>query len=243
MSVFRPPDWRYLTARDCVQQAAGQTRLVLGKKYDDVTKVVIRYLRQRSRHGDGYVSRRFPELHDAIGIYERGVHPLRSAVEARLLLGQSFVDIAHRTGLKPLIIVWYRECCFDIKDFIHARDYLSLQVVGPRPVETEIDYDLLWKLAAISGRADVLDALIGCDWSDTAEEWLHDTLRRKLLSRSVAEVTSGDGSSKAFLQVFAAYAKIKQFDRDLRTGDAKEAVFDNIRVVLDHLGKRVAPLS
>ena len=74
-----------------------------------------------------------PGLYFAYLLYERLSHnpDLNLLVEARLLAGQSYKEIAHMCKTIPETIEWYERLYFNVSDFLEHHDWIFRQVLLP----------------------------------------------------------------------------------------------------------------
>jgi len=72
----------------------------------------------------------FPEIHGARQLQISGGN-LRASVEARILAGQTDVEIAALTSLDPLVIAAFESLFFCVRDRLQAGDWIATVVIGP----------------------------------------------------------------------------------------------------------------
>ena len=128
-SPFLPLDWR---ARDARRVAAGEN----SKWADDCDEYVldyVNYLRSIGvsdfKSGQVEVTQQWAAIHTACKLAERN-DPVQWEVRARLLAGQSGMEIGVRYNLPPDAIEWYEQLFFAIRARRKAEKYLLLHTVG-----------------------------------------------------------------------------------------------------------------
>jgi hypothetical protein len=83
-------------------------------------------------------------------------------LEARLLTGEAFDEVARRCGLASDVVESYARLFFDVADYLHARDYLMHRLL-PRGAWlgfSPADIALMLKTAALIGGPEVLDVAL-----------------------------------------------------------------------------------
>lgn len=165
---FRVPSWRWERARTF--REAGRRRAP-GTE-DEWTQLAFRYQRSEVQATDAYaqftMAENYPEVFYAATIYrqrgqgsERG-HPLRLALEARLLAGSSDAEIAEAVGIDAEVVECYEKLFFNVREKLRNTDYIMTVVIGAAMYTglSERDFDLLWKLFGYLYGPKVLDAFI-----------------------------------------------------------------------------------
>jgi hypothetical protein len=88
----------------------------------------------------------------------------RWEVEARLLAGEGFDQVAEKCGLRASAVEAYHALFFDVRGSLRLRstDYIATVVIGPRRLSglTAADVDILLKLFGYGGGPLVLDGVI-----------------------------------------------------------------------------------
>jgi hypothetical protein len=163
----RATNWRWLRA---VQVDSGGLRATRNIDGPEGFTWIRRALRLKRRYDEA--SNR-PERMYRLVQYDRAMFwahsiwlddkaPTRWAIEARILAGESDLEIAERLGTSPDVIEAYEAVFFHVRDRLHRRDYI-VNVVMAEAVGrglSERQYDLLWKMFAYHGGPHVLDAVI-----------------------------------------------------------------------------------
>jgi hypothetical protein len=189
-----------------------------------------------------------PDLYSAYLIYKRGddedKHPLRYAVEARLLAGQAASEIMELAGLSLDTVVLYEKLFFDVTSRLKHTDYIMTTVIGPSVHAglSDRDYDLLWKLFGYLYGPAVLDAFI----STTSRKFRPETLNevdvaladdaRSALQRKVAVVARtfvvNPFSQSELLNIYARFLEV---EKETNSGKAQDVIMQNIQVMLNNL--------
>lgn len=88
--------------------------------------------------------------------------PMRYAIEARILAGESDEQIAKRIGTDAGVIQAYAEVFFEVRGLMDNWDYVVNVIMADAVSRgvAERQYDLLWKMFAFYGGSHVLDAVI-----------------------------------------------------------------------------------
>ena len=124
---FSPPEWRWLRARDLVEQG-----LHYAPHRDDVeTGRAARYLRALASPGRraGMTLASMRDIGEALLLHESGGSQ-RLLVEARQLAGQGSQEIAALTNTPVAVVLAYESLFFDCRGRFEARDWVAAQAVG-----------------------------------------------------------------------------------------------------------------
>jgi hypothetical protein len=250
---FRPANWRFERAR-IMRETKTRGR---GRRTDD--QWVHRAYKFQSGLAkckddvDRYeLMEEFPDLYGAYLIYQRGEnedrHPMRYAVEARLLAGQNNYDIAGRLGVESGLIEAYEKIFFNVREKLNNPDYIMTCVLGPsiHAGLSDRDYDLLWKLFGYIYGPLALDAFIHATTRKYRPENLtevdtalaEDT--RSSLQRKVAIVartyTVNPFSQSELLNI---YARLLEMEKDTGGEKNRDVILQNVQVMLDKLPFKV----
>jgi hypothetical protein len=157
-------------------------------------------------------------LFQAHGFWAAGDAPPRWALEARLLTREPLETIAAKSGLATEVVEAYEALFFQVRDHLQARDYILLQVIGPRAARGPRSYelDVLWKLLAYHGGPLLLDVMLspippldlvapeaGSDVDTAVDEMIRGSLWQKLL----VAVTTLQLTSRNQVDVFRLYLR------------------------------------
>jgi hypothetical protein len=162
-SPLRPPDWSWRLA---VRLAGGRRpsprRWVDGwvARALPLARSLLRPLpvgdHRRRAHTPSVVGQ-------AYRLYCRRTSFRRWEVEARLLAGEAFEQVAAKCDCRATTIEAYHSVFFDVQDRLRAIDYIANSVIGPRRRSglTTCDIDILMKVVAYGGGPLALNRLIG----------------------------------------------------------------------------------
>jgi hypothetical protein len=159
---FRPPDWRARRCEHLVAEGRCPSR-----RDDRTVWLGWRFLCGLARCADELqkerVRRRHPDLATAVALHKSADAFARWVVEARLLAGESFAEIAARTALTAEAVAAYQNLFFDVVDGLAARYWVVNRVIRyPHATEAaEDDVGTLLKLFAFRGGVVVLESLVG----------------------------------------------------------------------------------
>jgi hypothetical protein len=149
----RSPAWRWERAQALLKQGRHFSPLF----DDEATHEALRYLRAcRGRRGASSqaVIARFQDIHAARQLYE-AYSEARTEVEARVLAGQTDAEIAWLTNIPPSTITAYESLFFHCREYLDARDWISLQAIG-----TSADAGSIVKQLAYRGGPLALDIVL-----------------------------------------------------------------------------------
>ena len=154
---FTPLDWRWEVAGRIARREIPWTR-----EPDPALQAAIR-LRRRIEQGQPFKrpTEQMKATLKARQVYEND-DMLRWEVEARLLVGQSDLEIHRQTGIQPSVIDVYERVFCHVRDCLQASSYLREQAVGDRFCTGFHDNDLkqFWLWLALSGQELVVDEAI-----------------------------------------------------------------------------------
>lgn len=198
-SPFRPADWRFQRAL-----LAANGTLPLSRKRDDAWTIrATKFLRALNQCSDEFdqwhLEETDPDIFWARTVYlasEDVARPVRYTIEALILAGAPFADIAKRSGVELGVIEAFEAVFFAVNDAIQNGhvDWILNQAIGPaiRRGLNAREYDLLWKLIALKGgpfavyrMLEVYDAPAAPTERSAADNYLHDVFRSWLTSNAV----------------------------------------------------------
>lgn len=158
-SPFRPPDWRWLRATWLVEK--GQRPI---GRVDDAWVVRAWQYLVADRHSpdDPRVEPLDLAIHEAQYLYRRPDAADVWQMEAFLLTELTAEAVANRLGFAVEAVRVYERLFFCVKDYLQARDWITLQVIGPGVHRGFADHEIgrLWRAFAYHGGAAVLDSVI-----------------------------------------------------------------------------------
>lgn len=246
---FRPVNWRWERARLMREK---HTRLT-GKLKGDLYIVQAYQLQAGLMKCKDDVDRwelmeEYPDLYAAYLIFRRGDeedrHPMRYAVEARLLSSQSPQEIAANLGVSAETVLLYEKVFFNVNEKLKNQDYIMTCVIGPsiHAGLSERDYDLLWKLFGYLYGPVVLDSFI----TTTSRRFRPETIgeidaalaedTRSSLQRKVAVVartfTINSFSQSELLHIYTRFLEV---ERQAGGEKAHDMILQNIQVMMNTL--------
>jgi hypothetical protein len=177
-SPFRATDWRWRLAAYLL--ARGRR----GRRRWRSDPWLARALRsQRAARAGARRRARDAEVQAALAFRCGGDPRLRLEVEARLLAGQSYGEVAGRCGLDPAVVEAYEKLFYDVVDQRQATDYVMAFAVDPDGTlrSGAPDAAALVRLFALFGGPLVLDVLLhvlGIRPAPPGEEPPPETVRR-----------------------------------------------------------------
>lgn len=133
-NVFRQPDWRWERVANLLDQYP-QGRCSVRDEH--AVKQAYNFVRRlRARHDPDQreeLLRENPGLFNAYMIREQTAeNPARALImEARLLAGQGFADIAHKLYTSVDTVRWYEHLFFDVVQYLDCRDWITRNILLP----------------------------------------------------------------------------------------------------------------
>jgi hypothetical protein len=170
-SPMRSPRWRY----DRVLKVLRTPGLRLPELADDhPIRACHRYLvlgaaAQTSPEEFAEFCQDYPHVEPAVSLHYSPAPELQYILQARLLTAESLAQIAARLGTDELVIRFYSDLFFDVRDRLEARDWIMKVILGPPELRAKFNKDgtltdaqrgFLYRLFAYYGGPLVLDALI-----------------------------------------------------------------------------------
>lgn len=170
-----------------------------------------------------------------------GNTPLRYAIEARLLGGETPDQIAKRLGCGEDTISWYEKVFFNVAEKLQHADYIMTCVISPS-VHTGLspqEYDVLWKVFAYLYGPLVLDAFLqgvpNRHKAETPEEVdikmsgdIQSALRRKA-AIAARTYTLNNFTQEGLMNI---YARFLELEKAADAGAAKDTFLSTVNVVL-----------
>ena len=171
------PAWRWLRARWLFE-----TKSRASTRFDDLQVTgardfLVKQAKYAAAQGKRKPARPDPVIEAAIE-FARDADPLqRGKLEAYLLTGMSFFEIAPQLDLSTMVVSTYHDLFFAVRDHPAACDWLMLRAIGcgpwndyagPHPVG-------IWKYGAFSGGALLLELLIAITTDRPFPAWIRET--------------------------------------------------------------------
>lgn len=246
---FRPVNWRWEQARLMREKKLRS----IGKTVNDpIIVAAVKFQGRLARCTDDVdrwsLMEEYPDLYNAYLIHRRGDdedrHPLRYAVEARLLAGQPFNEIAELMGVTYDTVDNYERLFFSVTDKLRHSDYIMTCVIGPSVNAglSDRDYDLLWKLFGYLYGPTVLDAFINTTSRKFRPQSINEVDAaladdaRSALQRKVAIVARtfvvNPFSQSELLNIYARFLEV---EKETNSGKAQDVILQNIQVMLSSL--------
>ena len=166
-NLKRAPSWRWLRAMEIDGGGFKATRALDGATGFRWIRRALRFKRRFDAAGNQNAAVYALVLSDrpmfwAHSIWADEKSPVRWAIEARVLAGESDEEIADKLGTKPDVIDAYINTFFDVREKLQHMDYILTVVLSEAVTRglQERHYDLLWKMLGYCGGPHVLDATI-----------------------------------------------------------------------------------
>ncbi len=245
---FRPVNWRWERARIVGEKASKAINAKTDAWIDRAAAFWTSLNRAKDEIGRYALMDDNPIMYSAYLIYNSGGdedrHPLRHAIEARLLAGQTYEDIAERIGIEPETIEAYERLFFNVTEKLKNSDYIMTCVLGPSVHSglTDREYDLLWKLFGYLYGPVVLDAFILATSRRFRPEQPNEVDialaedARSSLQRKVAVVartfTVNQFSQSELLNT---YTRLLEVEKTTDSAKAQDVIMQNIQIMLDKL--------
>jgi hypothetical protein len=245
---FRPVNWRWEQARFMREK---KLRIPKGTS-DDYVVQALKFQNGLAKCSDEIdrwsLMEELPDFYTAHLIYLRGDdedrHPMRYAIEARLLAGQPYYEIAELIGLSTEAIQTYERLFFNVVEKLRFTDYIMTCVIGPSVHAglSDRDYDLLWKLFGYLYGPVVLDSFINTTSRRFRPESINEVDAvladdtRSALQRKVA-ITARTFMLNPFSQseLLNIYARFLEVEKETNSGKAQDVILQNIQVMLNKL--------
>jgi hypothetical protein len=174
----RPIDWCWRAARRIVDEL----RRSPGKRGNPRISETVRFLRARERcksdRGREAVQLRWFGISGALRLYDEAGHRLWE-IQARILAGQSDEAIGTLCGVPAEVIDWYEALFFQVRENLHAHDWVHLRAIGTRvgSVAKYPDLATLWRGMAYTGGELVLDLFIAVTLGRPLPDWVREPPR------------------------------------------------------------------
>lgn len=166
---LRSPAWRYERATE-MSQSPG-TRFS-SKHDDEMTRDLVKFLFyrkhvyatvQNTRQRDGLLFQKFPDYWSAFRIFDLADNePMRAIMEARLVSGQEYSEIATLMAVPPTAVELYHDLFYMVRDRLTSLDYIASHVIGPvfQAGIEEYNWELMLKYFGYFGGPKLLQAVV-----------------------------------------------------------------------------------
>lgn len=246
---FRPVFWRWERAR-LIREGALKG---IPRKYEDEWILGALKLQQSLAKCRGVVDHHMlmeknPGLYYAWVAHSPGDDgtgtPLRFAIEARLLAGETPEKVANKLGCGTEMVMWYEKVFFNVMEKLQFSDYIMTCVISPA-IHTGLspqEYDILWKVFAYLYGPLVLDAFVQTmptrHIAETPEEVdikmtgdIQASIRRK------SAIAARTYSLNNFTQegLLNIYARFMELEKASDAGAAKDTFLNTVNVVLSSM--------
>lgn len=246
----RSPNWRWLRAVQIDSGGPRPSRAVDGPAGFSWIRRAVRLKRRFDAAGNR------PELLYRLVQYDRAMFwahsmwaddraPMRWAIEARVIAGESDETIADKIGTDTEIVNAYNNVFFDVRDMLNRRDYIVNVILADAVTRgvAERQYDLLWKMFAFHGGTHVLDTVMSKGAGTTRPERAEDvasffqdfavnTMKHKAAVASLT-VPVNTHTQMAIIESFVKYVEIEKTSEN--SGRAHATIIDNIGAMMNAL--------
>jgi hypothetical protein len=177
LDPFRPPDWRWRAACHIHERVRSRRRRI--RRSDPQWLGPLVGLAEVLSPSGGSRRRRarlvMPELIAAHRLYQAD-SPIRWELEARILAGQSDVEIAVSLAIPPAVVAVFEQSFFDVRDRLSAGDYILFRVVGYNPVAgfQEGDLRTLWAYFGYAAGPQFLELVMAVSQDRSLPAWAID---------------------------------------------------------------------
>lgn len=195
----RKPEWRYRRALEIIDEYPRSFRSDLIA--DPAIRVVHAFLRRRRTLDAAARSQlqvTFRGLYEAFEISESADRTPRFNVECRILAGQSDREISETLQLSADTVKWYQLVHFNVRDRLHATDWIMRMVLMPARAGKLSEYEYTLKKHAYFGGPHVFEHLL------TASQDVNRPRNLKDLRERLEELT----------KVQIEFATLVELDRD-----------------------------
>ena len=243
----RAPHWRWLRAVDIDSGGRRASRKSDGPE----GFTWIRRALQLKRHFDKSTARpdalyaliiRDADMFWAHSMWAEEKMPVRWAIEARVLAGETDEQIADKLGTTPDVISAYVNVFFDVREKMTHMDYV-LNVILADAVSRglqERHYDLLWKLLGFHGGPHVLDAAINKfapisrpESAENVSGFFQDFAISSMKYKSALSTLTVQVNTHTQLPLIESFAKFVEIERTTDNATrAQSSIIENIGAML-----------
>lgn len=238
---FIAPNWRWERARALLSKNRYATKsrddkfVMLAKKFQSA------HDRCKTELDFDRLARRFPGIWFAMKTYFADRGDTRWSIEARVLAGQSSVEIADRMGVVADTVAWYEKLFFDVRPKLKNPDYI-VNIVMRGAIHHGLryrDYDLLWKLFGYYGGPFVLDAMISTSLTktkpsskETVQAFLDEDVKGGLKRQAAisARVLAPDNPISCQV-ILETHSKLLEIEKEAE-GNSQDLMVQNIGAML-----------
>ncbi len=246
---WRPVDWRYQKARECLR--SGQR---LSRVSDDApTREIYFFLRQlhacRTREDEQKLMRESCVTWFAVEMHNDRETAAQGIVQARLLAGEAFESIGRKMNERGDVIERYAEYFFDVKSRLKCTDFIWSEVLGVTSHDgTERGKEdlLLRRLGYLAGVGAVdelmygVSARAGSEMSTRRlEEYVAHTLTQKCLTAIEQMDPANPKAVAEMLKLYARFWEIRQSGRNETSRDIDYR--KNVEVLMKQLSWSIGP--
>ena len=136
-SPFKKPNWRFERVLEMLEGGPAGRLYKCTIKDDKIIKTykkfLLKWINCRSDRDRSKLFSEHPALYLAHSIKDNATEfpELEYIIQARLLAGQTFEEIANYLGTKPEVIEWYSKLFFDVCDKLNNKDWITMHVLYP----------------------------------------------------------------------------------------------------------------
>ena len=180
-SPFRTPVWRWVAANQlCMQGAKSSSRI------DDpwVSRAMAHLTFAKGKEkgqANGRPALPDQEIIGALKLLQEEPRRRRMELEALLLTTESLTEIAQRFQLPIQTLACFHDLFFDVRPYLHARDWIVLRAIGTGYAEGSVSMprESIWKMAAYCGGPRALDIIVAVTMNEPLPEWLRPMLAER----------------------------------------------------------------
>lgn len=238
------PEWRWQKIK--AYEANGETP---SRKEDIYIQRGFRYLRRLNTNDSASaqftLQQDYPDIHLAYHIYNTGAGP-RWYIEALLLAGDSFEQIAEYLTYDASVIKTYEALFFNIQHKVGSRGYIMSHILAFAIERGTFDreYDFFWKLLALLLGSDGLkDYWQEGALTESVAIMLNDVLRAKLLKDAVSAAYVRKINQYNANEIIGQYLELTATE-DKQSADAKHKdIASGLQSLLESVSFTVLPID
>jgi hypothetical protein len=248
VNPFREPAWRFQRVLDLVErERPGRCT----QQDDEYVRAYRRFAGKFRRvpPGEGQMTLfpRYPGMFLAHLFHHQPDKEWRWILQAHILTGETDQEIASRLAIVPSAVDWYEKIFFNVRDRLHARDYIVKQVIG-KPEDrrasardgalTEFQEQISYKLFGYFGGPHVLDLVYSGfldvpspDRVDRAGEWLDEAWRALIRRKSGSAARHLEVNKYNIMPLMELHLRIIEVAKD--SGGSLTEYERNVSALLD----------